>query len=212
MKPLETLARLRRLAQAEVGPGVLRLPPDLPAREALDAVRRCLDLLDPVAIPPPAPPPRPPSGDGGVVRVHIDGGSRGNPGPAGIGVAIFGPEGKLQEGLARFIGQATNNVAEYRALLLALERAEALGLRRLAVYSDSELLVRQLQGRYQVKHPALRPLFAEAKQRIARLAHFEVHHVPREENAEADRLANQGMDSAGKGTGAGSAAVPGKPA
>lgn len=199
MKPADALTRLRRLAQAEAGPGLLRLPPDLSPGEALEAVRCCLGLLQP---PPPAPPaPRRPPLGGGAARIHIDGGSRGNPGPAGIGVAIYDAEGRLQEGLARFIGRATNNMAEYRALLLALERAETLGLSRLAIYSDSELLVRQLQGRYQVKHPLLRPLFAEAKRRIAELAHFEVHHVPREQNAEADRLANQGMDAAGKGAG-----------
>jgi len=197
MPALETLARLRRLAESEPGPGVLRLPPDLPSRAALEAIRAALALLEK-----PAPPRqtirRPAHPGGAAVRVHIDGAARGNPGPAGLGVAFFGPDGKTQEGLARFIGEATNNVAEYRALLLALERAEELGYAELAVYSDSELLVRQIQGRYRVKHPALQPLFAEAKQRMGRFRRVEVHHVRREENSEADALANQGIDRAAR--------------
>ena len=197
MKPAELLAHLRRLAEAEAGPGVLRLPLDLPADAALEAVRAALATLEgPADRPAPArraPANRSPS------RIHTDGASRGNPGPAGLGVAIFRADGQVLERLSRYIGQATNNVAEYRALLLALERAEALGLTDVAFYSDSELLVRQLQGRYQVKHPALRPLFAEAKARMARFRHAEIHHVPREANAEADVLANRGIDEAAKG-------------
>ncbi|MFA5027512.1 MAG: ribonuclease HI family protein [Candidatus Methylomirabilota bacterium] len=203
MPALETLARLRRLAESEPGPGVLRLPSDLPSRAALEAVRAALALLEKPAPPRPTA-PRPVRTGGAAIRVHIDGAARGNPGPAGLGVAFFGPDGTVLEGLARFIGEATNNVAEYRALLLALERAEELGCAELAVYSDSELLVRQIQGRYRVKHPALQPLFAEAKQRMARFRRVEVHHVRREENREADALANRGIDQAAR-SGAGGA-------
>lgn len=198
MAASETLARLRRLAQAEPGPGVLRLPDDLPARAALEAVRAALTHLEGSA---PARPlePRRLRPAGTPIRIHIDGAARGNPGPAGLGVAFFGPDGQVLERLARSIGRATNNVAEYRALLLALERAEALGHAELAIYSDSELLVRQIQGRYRVRHPALQPLFAEAKGRMARFRRVEVHHVRREENREADGLANQGIDQAARG-------------
>ena len=131
-----------------------------------------------------------------AMRVHIDGASRGNPGPAGIGVLFLGPDGAVVERLHRGIGEATNNVAEYSALLAALERATTMGITDLEVYSDSELLVRQLQGRYQVKHPVLRPLYATARKRIAGLSRFAIHHVPRELNADADALANRGIDEA----------------
>jgi ribonuclease HI len=142
------------------------------------------------------------------MRAHIDGASRGNPGPAGIGVLFLGQDGTVVERLCRGIGTATNNVAEYSALLLALERATALGVKELDVYSDSELLVRQLLGRYQVKHPALRPLFAVARDRIASLRHFGIHHVPRELNAEADALANRGIDEAAPAAGRGAPPLP----
>ncbi len=197
MKPSEMLARLRRLAEAEAGPGALRLPPDLPAGAALEAVRAAVATLGgPAARLGPA---RRAPASGSLFRIHTDGAARGNPGPAGLGVAIFGADGQVLEQLSRYIGQATNNVAEYRALLLALERAELLGLTNVALYSDSELMVRQLQGRYQVKHPALVPLFTEAKARMARFRHVEIHHVPREANAVADALANRGIAEAAQG-------------
>jgi len=135
------------------------------------------------------------------VRVHIDGASRGNPGPAGIGVLFLAPDGAVIERFHQCIGTATNNVAEYSALILALERATAMGVKDLDVYSDSELLVRQLEGRYQVKHPALRPLHATAREHIAAFRRFAIHHVPRELNAEADALANLGIDQAGRAGG-----------
>jgi ribonuclease HI len=130
------------------------------------------------------------------MRVHIDGGSRGNPGPAGIGVLFLRPDGSVAEQFHRGIGEATNNVAEYSALLAALERAATAGMTDVEVYSDSELLVRQIQGRYRVKHPVLRPLYAAARKRIAGFSHFVIHHVPRELNAAADALANRGIDEA----------------
>jgi ribonuclease HI len=109
---------------------------------------------------------------------------------------IIGPNGQVIERAHRSIGEATNNVAEYRALLLALERALALGCTDLAVSSDSELLVRQLQGRYQVRHPTLRGLYTTAKEQIAGFSHFGIQHIPREANAEADALANRAIDEA----------------
>jgi ribonuclease HI len=113
-------------------------------------------------------------------------------------VLFLGADGVVLERLHRGIGEATNNVAEYSALLAALERAAVMGIRDLEVFSDSELLVRQLQGRYQVKHPALRPLYAAARKHIAGLSRFAIRHVPRELNAEADALANRGIDEAAR--------------
>ena len=190
----DLLALLRRLSHAQPGPGVLTLPARLSPQEALQAIRAALKALQPVQ---PEALPRP-TGTSGWTRVHIDGGSRGNPGPAGIGVVIIRPDGQVTDRIHRYIGVATNNVAEYQALLLALERARSLGCTDLDVYSDSELLVRQIQGRYQVKNAALRPLFTRAQERIAGFRHFRIQHVPREQNAEADALANRGMDEASR--------------
>jgi ribonuclease HI len=189
------LELLRQLANAQPGPKVLYLPAGLSPEAAIQAVRAAVRALDPT-------PPRQRTGTGPrVTRVHIDGASRGNPGPAGVGILFLAPDGTVIERMHRGIGEATNNVAEYSALLTALERATELGLDELEVYSDSELLVRQLQGRYQVKHPALRPLYATVQQRIGALRRFAIHHVPRELNAEADLLANQGIDDASKSAG-----------
>ena len=188
------LAALRRLAHAKPGPKALHLPAGLSPHEAIQAVQAAVEALE---APMPAL-PIPSATTSGVMRVHIDGASRGNPGPAGIGVLFLGPDGAIVERLHRGIGEATNNFAEYSALLAALERAATLGITDLEVYSDSELLVRQLQGRYQVKHPVLRPLYAAARKRIAAFSHFAIHHVPRELNAEADTLANRGIDEAAR--------------
>lgn len=191
------LGLLRRLARAEPGHTALHLPVGLSSREAIRAIRAAIRALEPRALPVDAPRASV-AGAAAATRVHIDGASRGNPGPAGIGVLFLQPDGAVVERLHRGIGKATNNVAEYSALLMALERACAMGITDLDVYSDSELLVRQVQGRYQVKHPALRPLYAAARERIAGLRHFTIHHVPRELNAEADSLANQGIDEAAR--------------
>ncbi len=187
------LELLRRLANAQPGAGTLQLPVGLSPQEAVQAVRAAVTALEPT------PPHRSrPGARSGTMRAHIDGASRGNPGPAGIGVLFLGQDGAVVERLHRGIGEATNNVAEYTALLLALEHATAMGVKDLEVRSDSELLVRQLQGRYRVKHPALRLLYALARKHIAGLRHFAIHHIPRELNAEADALANQGNDEAAR--------------
>ncbi|MFZ0272124.1 MAG: ribonuclease HI family protein [Acidobacteriaceae bacterium] len=128
------------------------------------------------------------------VTAFCDGGSRGNPGPAGYGVFIEGPNGEKLAELSDYLGKTTNNVAEYSALLAALEWALQSGHRRMRVVADSELLVKQIQGRYKVNSPDLRPLYEEAKRRIARLAMFRVEHVLRGKNQKADRLANLAMD------------------
>jgi ribonuclease HI len=129
-----------------------------------------------------------------VVHVHIDGAARGNPGPAGLGIVFSTPEGEVLDTLYRYLGETTNNVAEYQALLAALEGARRLGLKRLRIHTDSQLLQRQLAGQYRVKTPHLLPLFQEAQQRLTGLKEYEILHIPREENAEADRLANRAID------------------
>lgn len=126
--------------------------------------------------------------------VYTDGGSRGNPGPAGHGVLVQAEDGTVLAELSQYLGVRTNNYAEYSGLLAALEYALAHGHRRLRVYSDSELMVRQVRGEYKVKSPDLRPLYEEAKRRIARLEAFEVRHVLRGKNKRADQLANAAMD------------------
>jgi ribonuclease HI len=128
------------------------------------------------------------------ITAFCDGGSRGNPGPAGYGVYIEGPDGEKLAELSEYIGKTTNNVAEYSALLAALDFALRERHSRLRVVGDSELLVKQIQGRYKVNSPDLRPLYDEAKRRIARLDGFRIEHVLRGKNQRADRLANLAMD------------------
>ena len=128
--------------------------------------------------------------------LHVDGGARGNPGPAGIGVVLVGADGGVIADQARGIGIATNNVAEYKALIAGLELALDHGVSELQVFSDSELVVRQLKGEWRIKDERLRLLAAEARALLGRFASASIAHVPRERNAQADRLANQGMDAA----------------
>ena len=132
---------------------------------------------------------------GGSAVAHIDGGSRGNPGPAGYGVHIERGDGAIVE-LKAPVGVATNNVAEYRGLLAALEWATREGIDRLHVRSDSLLLVKQMRGEYRVKHPGLRPLWEEARSLARQIRHVQFEHVRRELNTHADRLANEAMDEA----------------
>jgi ribonuclease HI len=129
-------------------------------------------------------------------RAAIDGGSRGNPGPAAWAVAVFDPQGQWSESHSGLLGQATNNVAEYSALLEALRLAAARGARDVEILADSELVVRQLHGEYRVRHPDLKPLHAEAVRLIGGFRSFRIRHVRREQNREADRLVNQALDGA----------------
>jgi ribonuclease HI len=123
-----------------------------------------------------------------------DGAARGNPGPAGVGAILKTPEGEVLAAESRYVGHTTNNVAEYRALLLGLERAAELGVAVLEVRADSELLIKQLKGEYRVKSEGLKPLFQAAQQLISRFSSVKLTHVRRELNSEADRLANRGID------------------
>jgi ribonuclease HI len=140
---------------------------------------------------------------------HTDGGARGNPGPAGYGVVIHDAKGNKVAALSKYLGHQTNNFAEYQALIGALEYALEHGPRALKVISDSELLVRQIKGIYKVKEPTLRDLHARASQLISKLEWFNIEHVLRGHNREADELANQAMD---KGSGRASAPPPSKTA
>jgi ribonuclease HI len=128
------------------------------------------------------------------VIIGADGASRGNPGPAAIGAVIKDDRGNLVARLSRRIGRATNNQAEYRALIAALEQAISLGAKKIDIRLDSELIVRQLSGRYRVKNAGLKPLYEQVQQLLAKLDEVSVRHVPRARNAEADRLANQALD------------------
>jgi ribonuclease HI len=128
------------------------------------------------------------------VVVHVDGGARGNPGPAAIGVVIADPQGAVLDEIAETIGVATNNVAEYRALLRALEAAARLGAREVEIVNDSELVARQLTGVYKVKHPAMKPLFLEAQGALRAFDRWQIRSVPRAQNARADALVNAALD------------------
>ena len=127
-------------------------------------------------------------------QANIDGGSRGNPGPAAYGVVVRDTRGEVVARLKKYIGQNTNNVAEYCGLIAALDYAQAHGIRALRIESDSELLVKQMRGQYKVKSGDLRPLFDRARKMAQGLESFRIDHVYREKNREADALVNQALD------------------
>ena len=126
--------------------------------------------------------------------VHVDGGSRGNPGPAAAAAVLSTPDGEVVDEAAVTLGRTTNNVAEYRGLLLGLERAAALGADEVEVINDSELIAHQVNGRYKVKHPDMKPLHAAALEALGAFGRWSVRPVPRAQNAEADALVNQALD------------------
>ena len=129
-----------------------------------------------------------------ALDIHIDGASRGNPGDAGFGVHVTARDGSELAGLYGFLGKATNNVAEYQALIHALRFAIARGASDVRVFSDSELVVKQMNGQYKVKHPDMIPLHREARLLIGKLPKVSLSHVRREQNRDADRLANRALD------------------
>jgi ribonuclease HI len=128
--------------------------------------------------------------------VHVDGGARGNPGPAAVAAVVSDPDGTVLDEASDTIGRATNNVAEYRALLLGLERARALGADEVEIVGDSELVAKQVQGLYKVKHEAMRPLHREALAKLGEFRSWSLRTVPRARNARADALVNQALDAA----------------
>jgi ribonuclease HI len=131
------------------------------------------------------------------VVVHVDGGARGNPGPAAIGVVVATPDGEVLDELSERIGVASNNVAEYRALLRGVELASALGASEVEIVNDSELVARQVTGVYKVKHAGLKPLHAEATAALRGFDRWQVRSVPRADNARADELVNEALDAEG---------------
>jgi ribonuclease HI len=130
------------------------------------------------------------------MTVNVDGGARGNPGPAAIGVVVRDADGEVVESVGEAIGRATNNVAEYRALLRGVELAAAHGATELELIGDSELVVRQIEGRYKVKNAAMKELHAETKKALADFDDWSIRHVKRDQNADADRLVNEALDNA----------------
>jgi ribonuclease HI len=131
------------------------------------------------------------------VVVHVDGGARGNPGPAAAAAVISTPEGEVIDEAHELLGVVTNNVAEYRGLLLGLARARALGADEVEVVNDSELVAKQVNGQYKVKHPDMRPLYEQSLQALRDFSAWKIRSVPRAQNAAADALVNQALDGAG---------------
>jgi len=129
------------------------------------------------------------------LTVHVDGGARGNPGPAAIAAVITGADGEVVDSAAQVIGRATNNVAEYRALVFGIERAVALGATELELVGDSELVVKQVRGEYRVKDPNLKPLHGTVMSALRDLDGWSIRHVRRDQNAHADRLVNDALDA-----------------
>jgi ribonuclease HI len=130
------------------------------------------------------------------VVVHVDGGARGNPGPAAAAAVVTAPDGQVLDEASELLGVATNNVAEYRGLLLGLARARALGADEVEVINDSELIAHQVNGRYRVKHPDMVPLHREALAALGAFRAWSLRPVPRSENADADALVNAALDAA----------------
>jgi ribonuclease HI len=130
------------------------------------------------------------------LTVHVDGGSRGNPGPAAAGVVVADEKGEVVDEATELLGIATNNVAEYRALLLGVARAQALGASEIEVVNDSELIAKQINGQYKVKHVDMKPLHAQSLQALSAFEKWTVRTVRRENNAGADALVNQALDAA----------------
>ena len=135
-----------------------------------------------------------------AIKANIDGGARGNPGPAAYGVVVRNAKGEILAELAEYLGNQTNNFAEYSGLLAALEYAVKEKYPSLKVLSDSELLVKQMKGQYRVKNPGLLELYDRARALVRKLEHFSIEHVLREYNRDADRLVNQVLDSRARGT------------
>jgi len=130
------------------------------------------------------------------VEIYVDGGSRGNPGPSGVGVVILDASGKRLKEVSKYIGETTNNIAEYNALLYGLEEALMLRIDEIVVNLDSELVVKQLTGDYRVKDPGLKPLFERAMNMLKSFKNFEIRHIDREKNKEADKLVNRAINLA----------------
>lgn len=189
---------LRTLARGLRDEALRAAVPDAEPFDVRSALLEAADALAPVRAVPAAAAPssddKPSEPLGTAAIAYADGASRGNPGEAGAGALLCDSTGAARVELREYIGRATNNVAEYRALILALREACERGVRHLRVRMDSELVVKQMTGVYRVKHPDLKPLAAEAAALVRRFERFKIEHIPRAKNAEADRLANEAVE------------------
>lgn len=189
MAPPDLADILRHIGREEPLTGTVRAFPGLNREDLgrlLEAAASRLASLPPE--------PRGPAEAPASLRLFSDGAARGNPGPAGAGAVLMDTEGRVVARLGRFLGVQTNNHAEYMGLLLGLKHARSLGVKELEVLADSELLIRQLQGRYQVKSPTLRPLYEEARALLGHFTRVKLTHVPREKNQAADEMSNRAID------------------
>ena len=199
MAPPNLVDILRHIAREEPLTGTVRAFPGLTREDVGRLLESAAERLAPATPKPvPAPPPaEEPAGHAETparMRLFSDGAARGNPGPAGAGAVLMDAEGRVVARLGKFLGIQTNNYAEYMGLLLGLKHARSLGVRELEVLADSELLIRQLQGRYQVKSPTLRPLYEEAAGLLKEFPRVKLVHVPREKNKAADEMSNRAID------------------
>jgi ribonuclease HI len=190
---------LAAVAEAETFSRTLEKHPHLNRHQIADCLRRAAGE-SPAPEPTPAPravrSPTPGRAQADLQRVKIysDGAARGNPGPAGAGAVILASDGTTVARLGRFLGEATNNYAEYHGLLLGLQRAVELGASEVQVYADSQLMIRQLGGQYRVRNAGLRPLFDEALRLLRTFRKYDLHHIPREQNTAADEMSNRAID------------------
>jgi len=200
---VEDLDLLRAVYRRLDREGVVYDNPGVSDQDIKDFFRRLKGLLEqskqtsasPTPPLPPSPTPPPTADPSGLAVVaHCDGGSRGNPGPAGFGYVILGQDQSVLAKGKGFVGHVTNNVAEYRGAIAALARAREMGAASITLKSDSELMVHQINGRYRVKKDGLIPLHAQVKELLSGFAQWKAVHVPREENSVADGLANEAMD------------------
>ena len=203
MAPPDLADILRYIGREEPLSGTVRAFPGLTREDlgrlleaaAIQLAARPAESRRPARTPPPVPPePKGPAEVPSRLKLFSDGAARGNPGPAGAGAVLMDAEGRVVARLGRFLGVQTNNYAEYMGLLLGLKHARNLGVKELEVLADSELLIRQLQGRYQVKSPTLRPLYEEATALLEQIPRVKLTHVPREKNKAADEMSNRAID------------------
>lgn len=195
--PDRDAALLRELARNLPDSALCAAAPDRTAadiRAALERVANHLAPARPMAKPLPLPTAKN-TGDAASLSLYTDGASRGNPGEAGAGYVIFDSQGREVFAHGKYLGQCTNNMAEYQALILGLSAAKKQGARQLSVYLDSELIVKQIKGEYRVKDEKLKPFFAQVQRLRQDFAAFRVAHVPRKQNQRADQLANEAIDN-----------------
>lgn len=190
---------LAAIAEAETFGRTLERHPGLSRTEIVDCLQRlALGGVEVATAPAPrahaaAAPPRSVKALERI-KVYSDGAARGNPGPAGAGAILVASDGTTVARLGRFLGEATNNYAEYHGLLLGLQRALELGTTEVQVYADSQLVIRQLGGQYRVRNAGLKPLFDQALLLLRKFRKYELHHIPREQNAAADEMSNRAID------------------